>query len=117
MLTVTKQVFYCEHCKRHRLTKNSIERHEPRCIYNPDRGYCGWHHSKNMKRPADYTEEFKRTLDLDWLRSEMNGCPACMLAVVVQADLSIFERQDCGFRYEDEVKRFRDEERQSVDLW
>lgn len=113
MLTVTRAVYYCEHCKRHRLTKRSIEWHEPRCIYNPERQACGWHGSPHFHPPwpNGFTAELKRDLDLSWLRDEMDGCPACMLSVVVQADLTYEERSDLGFDYKAEIVRFRDSER------
>lgn len=113
MLTVTKTVFYCEHCKRHRLTRNAIEKHEPRCIYNPQRSACGWHSNPIFQppSPADFTAALKDNLDPDWLRDKMDGCPACMLAVVVQAQLSLDERDALEFGYDREVERFRNEER------
>jgi hypothetical protein len=113
MLTVTKPVYYCSHCKRHRLTKAPIEKHEPRCIYNPERTVCGWHEQPyTIPAPADFTEALKKNLDVEWLRKEMDGCPACMLAVVVQADLTFEERDDLAFDYKAEIARFRDQERQ-----
>jgi hypothetical protein len=120
VLTVTRKVYYCEHCKRHRLTRNSIEKHEPRCIYNPDRFACGWHEPHiEIPRPADIVPEFKQTLDLDALRESVGGCPACMVAVVVQADLTVGEREDAGFDYKTEVERFRSTERDQAarDVW
>lgn len=111
MLTVTRPVYYCEFCKRHRLTKHAIEKHEPRCIYNPIRSACGWHAEERPPAPADFVPLLKAELDVDWLRHEMNGCPACMLAVVVQADLTLPERDDCGFDYKAEVERYREAER------
>lgn len=116
MLTVQKRVYYCEFCKRHRLTANAIENHEPRCIYNPGRSICGWHDDKQaVGAPYLLAPELKRTLDLDWLRGETDDCPACLLAVVVQADLTIAEREDLGFDYKAEVERFRKEEREGWD--
>jgi hypothetical protein len=113
MLTVTKPVYYCEHCKRHRLTKAPIEKHEPRCIYNPGRVVCGWHTQPyTIPAPADFAPVLKQELDVEWLRREMDGCPMCMLAVVVQADLTNNERDDLGFDYKVEVARFREQERQ-----
>lgn len=117
MRTVTRPVYYCDHCKRHRLTKNSIEWHEPRCIYNPVRSICGWHKDERPSAPADFALVFKQELDLDWLRRKMNGCPACMLAVVVQSGLTGPEKGDLGFFYKDEVERFRKEERHSDYGW
>lgn len=113
MKVVTRQVFYCEHCKRHRLTRQAIEKHEPRCIYNPDRSGCGWHGDQGVRAPRQFVERFKANPDVDWLRSEMDGCPACMLAVVVQCGLSSGDREDTGFDYGAEVERFRNEERRS----
>ena len=111
MRTVTREVFYCEHCGRHRLTRSSIENHEPRCIYNPTRSLCGWHKEERPSAPADFAPLLKAELDIDWLRREMNDCPACMLSVVVQAELTHEERSDLGFVYPDEVERFRAAER------
>jgi hypothetical protein len=111
MKVVLREVFYCEFCKRHRLTKSAIEKHEPRCIYNPGRHVCGWHDDKVAIGDAGLlAAEYKQTLDTEWLRREVGGCPACMLAVVVQADLTVHEREDCGFDYRAEVERFRKEE-------
>jgi hypothetical protein len=110
MITLKKPVYYCEFCKRHRLSKASIERHEPKCIYNPLRLLCGWHEVR-PPAPADFASLLKQELDVDWLRTEMEGCPACMLAVVVQAGLTLDERSDLGFDYKHEVERFREEER------
>lgn len=113
MLTVERKVYYCEFCKRHRLTKNSIETHEPRCIYNPGRSKCGWHEKDAaIQRPTDYAPQLKEDLDADLLRTWAGGCPACMLAVVVQADLTYGERDDLGFDYKREVQRFREAERE-----
>ncbi len=111
MLTVTRNVYYCEFCKRHRMTAAAIQKHEPRCIYNPLRSECGWHRDMKPSAPADLAAVFKDSLDTDWLRKMADGCPACMLAVVVQAGLSSGDREDTGFSYGDEVARFREAER------
>lgn len=112
MLTVKRTVYYCEFCKRHRLTKPAIENHEPRCIYNPDRTVCGWHEDKKAYSHAGtLAAGLRDNLDIEWLRVGADRCPACMLSAVVQANLNIFERDDLGFNYKDEVERFREEER------
>lgn len=122
MLTVKRDVYYCEYCKRHRMTARSILDHEPRCIYNPDRTVCGWHddekpYSHAGTLAANLKDRLPKEGDpLGWLRIGADGCPACMLAAVVQADLDLFEREDLGFVYQDEVKRFRSEE-QRRDVW
>lgn len=120
VLTVMKPVYYCEHCKRHRLTKNAIETHEPKCIYNPSRSRCGWHGGAPTFRPpapADFAPVLKQEMDVDWLREEMDGCPACMLAVVVQAVKAGAAREDLDFDYKSECERFRASEREHDYAW
>lgn len=118
MKVVTRNVYYCEHCGRHRLTRSSIEKHEPKCIYNPARSACGWHTGR-PGAPSDFAAVLKTNPDLEWLRDQMDGCPACMLAVVVQADLDLFGREEVGFNYQDEVARFRaaENEEARADVW
>jgi hypothetical protein len=116
LLTVTRNVYYCEFCKRHRLTRNAIEKHEPRCIYNPNRSMCGWHMSE-VPAAADLAVAFADDPDVGWLRRATDGCPACMLAVVVQAGLTVEDRRDLAFSYDDEVERFRKEEREGVEVF
>lgn len=115
MLTVVKSVYYCSHCKRHRLTSQSILKHEPRCIYNPLRNKCGWCSKAPSYRapaPADFALVFKDNPDVGWLRKEMDGCPACMLSVVAQARrLGITSEEAWDFDYQGEVKRYREAER------
>lgn len=116
MKTVKRDVFYCDFCKRHRLTKSAIEAHEPKCIYNPERSRCGWHHQPFVpEKPGAYTAELKKNCDADWLREKTNGCPACMLAVVVQAGLTSNEMYELNFNYTKEVERFRRGEREEWD--
>jgi hypothetical protein len=120
VLTVTKPVYYCEFCKRHRLTAQAIEKHEPRCIYNPLRNACGWHRDIRPSAPRDFALVFKDDPDVEWLRKEMDGCPACMLAVIVQArGLGLSDAEAWDFDYKAEVERVRDRERQDrfADVW
>lgn len=108
MKVVTRQVYYCEHCKRHRLTAKAIQDHEPRCIYNPERTVCGWHHGEPPASAiAPLAAELRQSLDIDPVREAMDGCPACILSVVVQANMTSNERGDLGWMYADEVERFR----------
>jgi hypothetical protein len=96
----------------HRLTKSSIEKHEPNCIYNPLREVCGWHKDMKPSAPADFALVFKDDPDVEWLRKQMDGCPACMLAVVVQArGLGLHDEDAWDFDYKAEVERFREQER------
>lgn len=117
MKTVERKVYYCEFCKRHRLTKDSIEKHEPRCIYNPQRSVCGWHKDDEPEAPSTYVSDFVDDPDVDRLRKETDGCPACMLAVIVQSRGAGLGDEDAwDFDYKAEVERFRKEE-QFSDVW
>ena len=117
MLIIVKPVYYCEHCKRHRMTAAAIERHEPNCIYNPLRDVCGWHKDMRPSAPADFALVFKDNPDIDWLRENMDGCPACMLAVVVQARrLGLSDEEAWDFDYKAESARYRESERYA-DVW
>ena len=115
MLTVTRAVYYCEFCKRHRLKADAIENHEPRCIYNPQRSKCGWcSKSPTYVAPAPhgFALAFKDDPDVERLRREMDGCPACMLSVVVQArKLGLGEQDARDFDYKAECEAYRASER------
>lgn len=114
MREIVRPVYYCEFCKRHRLTRACIVTHEPRCIYNPNRTVCGWHDDKRpYSHAGTLAAGLRENLDVEWLRTGADGCPACMLAAVVQAGLTLGERDDLGFDYKAEVARFRNEEAKS----
>lgn len=117
MLTVVKPVYYCEHCKMHRLTTHAVLSHEVRCIYNPRRSVCGWHKNMAPSAPADFALVFRDDPNVEWLRKQMDGCPACMLAVVVQArKLGLSGEEAWEFDYKAECATFRESERY-VDVW
>ena len=117
MLTVVKPVYYCEFCKRHRMTAKAIESHEPRCIYNPNRSVCGWHKDEEPQPPVSLTERFVEDPDVARLRYETGGCPACMLAVIVQSRrLGLDEESAWDFDYKAEVEKWRESERYA-DVW
>lgn len=74
--------YYCEHCKHDSFTRPSMEAHEKRCFYNPNRScpLCG------VTRPV---RELRAILvadnsALDALRKEVAGCPACICAAIAQ---------------------------------
>jgi hypothetical protein len=120
MKTVERKVFYCEFCNRHRLTARAIEQHEPRCIYNPGRSACGWHGGAPSFTPPLPSEGARMLaglagITLDELRIWADGCPACMLAAVVQCE--DLDRVALGFTYQTEVERFRGEERRQDYPW
>lgn len=111
MKTVTRSVYYCDYCGLHRLRASAIEGHEPKCIYNPDRSRCGWHDTdENVASPREYAPRLNYGTTIEELRGWAGGCPACMLAIVVQSDLTAVERYDL-FDYKAEVKQRRADER------
>jgi hypothetical protein len=139
MKAVLKPVYYCDHCRQHRLSKKSMEQHEARCTLNPAR-VCRWRidgHSdggtvidiapfaaellsRATARPAspdpDADERTYLTeADIEWVRRGVDGCPACMLAVLRQSGVDEFHidyQCDTIFDYDAEVERLRTEERE-----
>ena len=107
MITKMKHVYYCEHCGRHRLTPNSILKHELTCTANPDRvcKVCGLISMANLL--DKYKDCFVIVEDVDvqgyhtetshWkgepltlkdLRDDTEACPICVLAVIRQCNLN-----------------------------
>jgi hypothetical protein len=126
MREATKKVYYCDHCKKHGLSRPAMEKHERVCTMNPDR-VCRWtidategHADFSLR---DVIVELQRRApleqeDIDWLRSTVTdtdeGCPVCMLAALRQSGLDFHHgrRGDLIFDYDVEVQRFRDAERE-----
>lgn len=99
MITKTVKRYWCDHCHKAGCGKWQMERHEKHCTNNPNREcrMCG-------VKSRDYSllssglairtnaivnssgEDMRsaNTDALDWLRDEVEGCPACMLAVLRQ---------------------------------
>jgi hypothetical protein len=130
MREVTKIVYYCEHCRRHGLSRAAMAKHEAGCTMNPVR-VCRWRidgHSDGTKQMdmapiaqgvsyrAFHSGGFLSAEDIDWLRSELDGCPACMLAALRQSDVAEFHydaRSGTIFDYATEVERLRRDEREA----
>jgi hypothetical protein len=130
----TKTVYYCEHCKKHGLMRNMMERHERHCTLNPDR-VCRWrfdYHSddhpvldlpalvadlrtRSVAPPGGRDPDYRLIVpaDVEWLRGEVDGCPACMLAVFRQSGIEYHHGPDYAnlWDYGEEVERFRARER------
>lgn len=120
----TKTVYYCDHCKKHGLSRPAMENHERKCVRNPVR-VCFWGSEHRLyaaplaaevRKRAPLTEE-----DIAWLHDELydeanmpEACPACMLAVLLQSGVEYHYNDHGGFlwRYEDAVKAFREAERE-----
>lgn len=122
MRTVRKNVYYCEHCRKHGLSRVSMERHERHCTLNPQRA-CRWvidgavHQSIPLKLLVDDLQQ-RAPLDagdIRWLRLMVYGCPACMLSALRQSGLEYHYDVNAHtrlFDYAEEVERFRTEERE-----
>jgi len=115
MITKMKHVYYCEHCGRHRLTPNSILKHEKGCTLNPNRscGVCGLESMSDLL--AKYKDSFViddhewvsttwigEPLTLKDLRDDTEGCPVCMLAVIRQCNLNRSPGDFMEFEYKAE---------------
>ena len=121
----TKQVYYCEFCNKHGLSRYAIVQHESFCTMNPQR-LCRWRTpSDHITAGAELALAMKERAplkkdDIDWLHDEVEGCPACMLAALRQSGGEYHYLED-GYHwdYKEEVERSRDEEREMArnDQW
>lgn len=114
MITKQKNVYYCEFCKKYRLTKPSMEKHEKHCTLNPDREcrVCGEYDKEGIGICVAYLKkEYSETIDKNLRTEEVFGlktikidevhiekfkkvieetiseidCPACVLSCLRQA--------------------------------
>lgn len=94
--------YYCDHCGKGRCTRSAGEMHERHCIRNPDRGCRMCKHAtgdeKCVPEPMPTLMEAFRTGGLAELRKVAEGCPACMLATIVQCR----ERDGGAYDFENE---------------
>lgn len=115
MIVKVREVYSCEHCGRSRLTKHAIVSHEPHCIHNPERR-CRWqspHVDHGYVELAAIVAELRDDgVVLERLREQTDGCPACMLAAIVQAGVHGEERGE--FDYETEKQRWRAAEAEAM---
>lgn len=123
MKTKIKTVYYCEYCGRHRLTSHSIKKHEEHCTLNPHRvcGMCGLsdltpllEKYRNRFKIEKEEAEFGTTLNevqLKWvwtdgevtiedIQDDVEGCPACTLAILRQTAMDRYPSPLDGFDYQ-----------------
>lgn len=112
-----KHVYYCDHCRKHGLSRHAMEQHERRCTMNPART-CRWGGSHSFDFPrlaATLRQRAPLTKDaVDWLHDEVDGCPPCMLAALRQSGVEYHYDYSAGeriFDYDEAVKRAREDER------
>lgn len=130
MRVETKKVYYCDYCKKH--TLRPLTKHEARCTNNPDRE-CGWmqtdepHTKAGELRPLiEWCKSWPETteVEVEVLRGKVDGCPACMLAVLRQGRAHVVRKSrnfkgeefeyvtpdyHDHFSYTQEIKKFNDE--------
>lgn len=97
--------FYCDHCGKGRFHRSAMKRHELACINNPAR-VCPL--CSECKLPQVPMTELIAAVDytrLQPLREKANGCPACMLAAIVQSKQGCYADEDdrwIPFNYKEE---------------
>lgn len=146
MIVKTKSVYYCGFCKRHGLSRRSMELHESVCTLNPERR-CRWRidghsdgtrvidaaalaseiRSRAVSYPLSSDPESPESTylekdDIYWLHDEVEGCPACMLAALRQSGVGEFHHAHTGeliFDYQQAVDAIRERERDEAlaDVW
>lgn len=130
MRVETKRVYYCQFCGKHGL--RTIRSHVTGCTANPDRE-CRWMHTDDPHTKAgdlrpliDWCKSWPEVTgaEVDVLRGKVDGCPACMLAVLrIGRAKGVIKSRNFKdepieiigpdyhdhFHYTEEVKRFNEE--------
>jgi len=112
----TKRVlrYYCDHCRKGSCGKASMAKHEARCIHNPERT-CGFCEIAGLA--TEPIADLKKALedgDLAGVLEKSSGCPACVLAAIVQSRHGPHGSYGDGdryfeFDYKAQVAKFRNE--------
>lgn len=85
----TKRVnrYYCDHCGKGGCSAGHMRKHEQRCCASPTR-VCGMCEvatgGRHQQRPIEELIAALREGDTAALREAAHGCPACMLAAIIQ---------------------------------
>ena len=79
--------YYCDHCKKGSLRKNCMEKHEQRCIRNPERvcGFCLHRAEEGVQQQC--MEMLITAIDnggLEKLKAASKDCPGCIISAIVQ---------------------------------
>lgn len=122
MIIKKRSVYYCGFCKKHTLTKNSMESHEKHCTANPDRQCRMCLEDSGITMDGDERrklagqlkgmilrnrEEPVEPAPLEWLQKQVDDCPACILTVVRLADMDTgsLTNWDDSWNYKEETVR------------
>lgn len=125
MLTIKKNRYYCEYCKKSGGAANWIKKHEERCTLNPKR-YCGYCHLLDPDTEQPEIEKLKAILPdpdkykhedeydcisfrgleeavdnvLPKLRGACNNCPACIMSALRQKRIPVPVAENFNFKKE-----------------
>lgn len=84
----TVKRYRCDFCTKSGCSKHHMERHERHCVHNPKRCCRMCEHATGeplaVPKPLDDLIAALHEGGLDALRKLAEGCPACMLAAIVQ---------------------------------
>ncbi len=86
--------YYCDHCNKSGASGGHMKTHEARCCRNPER-VCGFHSDERIEEPQPALADLTAALEggkswaegLKALREAAHGCPACMLAGILQSEV------------------------------
>ena len=115
MRRVKKWRYYCDHCKKSGASGGHMKAHEQSCCRNPQRVCRMCAHAHIDQQPlADLVAALGGGdgAGVDSLRKAASGCPACMLAAILEADLDEPYEPDTGagfsveFDFKAERERF-----------
>lgn len=91
MIIKTVKIYICSYCKKKKYTKKSCEIHELHCTKNPIRvcRMCGLGGQNteliNLKIAISGMDKTNEKELMEQLKNLSDGCPACMLAAIIQA--------------------------------
>jgi hypothetical protein len=76
--------YYCDHCNKGGCGKAAMIKHEASCAHNPNRKcrMCG--HGELVQKPMPELIQALQDGGVPKLREVSDGCPACMLAAIIQ---------------------------------
>jgi hypothetical protein len=107
MRTKTVKRYYCDHCSKGGFKEPSMRQHELGCTRNPDRvcylcemrrNYRELTIQAKARSTPDKFSDDARTIngakELSELSDMVDGCPACLLAVLRQSNVMAFEHFD-----------------------
>lgn len=75
--------YYCEYCKKSGCSASHMSRHEKSCTANPNR-HCRMCGRKGIDGLIESLGTGRTEQEVENLRKEARGCPACMLAAIRQ---------------------------------